>query len=502
MNYLLGIDIGTTSVKTLLITTEGEIVNSSVIEYPISTPYPCWAEQNPQDWWNATVVSIKNVAKNIDTTKILGVGLSGQMHGSVFLDKENKILRPCILWCDQRTAKECEFITEKIGKKKLIELVSNPALTGFTVGKILWVKNNEPETYNKIHKVLLPKDYIRFCLTGEYATEVSDASGTLLFDVKKRKWSEEMLKLLDIPLSWMPDCFESHQITGKVNKEAAKLTGLVEGTPVVGGGGDQAAQAVGSGIVEPGIISITIGTSGVVFAFSETPEVDPEGRIHTFCHAVEGKWHVMGVMLSAGGSLRWFRDNLGQDEVKIAYEKKVDPYEILLEGIDKIPSGSEGLIFLPYLSGERTPHADPYARGVFFGLTLKHTKKHMVKSVLEGVSFGLRDSLEIIKNLGIRVHQVRISGGGAKSKIWCQILADIINTEIVTITPTEGAALGVALLAGVGTKVYPKIEDACKKIIKKTGSVKPDKNNVEKYEKYYQIYCSLYHSVKETFKKL
>jgi len=492
MIYLMGIDIGTTGVKTLVLDEKGKVITSATEEYPIYTPKPNWAEQKPDHWWKATVQTIKKTLRKVKPAKIAAIGLSGQMHGSVFLDKDYKVLRPCILWCDQRTAKECYQITKIIGEERLIKLTCNPALTGFTAGKILWVRNNEPEVYEKIHKILLPKDYIRFCLTGQFATEVSDASGTLLFNVRNRKWSDEILNELSISKELLPECFESTIISGKISGSAAKRTGLLEGTPVVGGGGDQAAQSVGSGIVKPGIISTTIGTSGVVFAFAEEVKTDPQGRVHTFCHAVPGKWHVMGVMLQAGGSLRWFRDNFYPGE----------SYDVLMKKAEKIPPGSEGLIFLPYLTGERTPHADPYARGVFFGLTLRHTKTHMLRAVLEGVSYGMRDSLEIIKGMRINVNQIRTSGGGAKSKSWRQIQTDINGVKTLTINATEGAAYGAAILAGAGIKVFHSVESACDEIIKVTGETKPIKQNSDIYDEYYRVYRTLYGNLKDNFKHL
>jgi xylulokinase len=504
VGYLIGIDVGTTGTKTILIEETGKVVASATEEYPLSTPKPNWAEQNPEDWWQAAVKSIKKVltGSKVKPDDIRGIGLSGQMHGSVFIDKNYKVLRPCILWCDQRTAKECDYITSTIGKERLIELVSNPALTGFTAGKIIWVRNNEPAIYEKTYKILLPKDYIRFRLTGSLATEVSDASGTLLLDINKRKWSAEILEGLNISKDLLPECFESPEISGKITGEIAKLTGLKQGTPVAGGGGDQAAQAVGSGIVKRGVISITTGTSGVVFAFSDRPEVDPKGRVHTFCHAVPGKWHIMGVVLSAGGSLRWFRDSFCAEEKKEAQEKGVDVYEILTQKASAVKPGAEGLVFLPYLTGERTPHADPDAKGVFFGLSLLHTKSHLIRSILEGVGFGLRDSLEIIKELKVPVEQLRLSGGGARSSIWRQILADIYSSEVSTINVTEGASYGAALLAGVGTGVYKNVEEACNKTIKADDTIKPDKKNSKNYDKYYDIYQSLYSDLKSRFKKV
>ncbi len=504
MSYLMGIDVGTTGTKTLLCNEEGEILARSVEEYPLSTPQPNWAEQDPEDWWKATVTSIRKVIKDagIDPQDIKGLGLSGQMHGAVVIDKDYKVLRPCILWCDQRTADQCHYITEKIGRERLIELVSNPALTGFTAPKIVWIKENEPQIYEKAHKILLPKDYIRFRLTGNFATEVSDASGTLLFDVRNRKWSQEMLDELEISRDLMPQCYESPEVSGEISQGAAALTGLSPGTPVVGGGGDQAAGAVGNGVVEPGIISSTLGTSGVVFAFSEQVKVDPRLRAHTFCHAVPGKWHLMGVMLSAGGSLRWFRDTLGQEEVKRAREKGVDPYKILTEEAEKAPAGAEGLIFLPYLTGERTPHADPDAKGVFFGLTIRHRKSHLIRAVMEGVAYGLRDSLEILKELKIEIKQVRASGGGAKSPLWRQIQADINGVEMVTINVDEGPAFGVALLAGVGAGLYKNVEEAAQRTIRVTNTTSPDSPKVKLYDKHYQLYRSLYPILKDKFRQV
>ncbi|MBI5361009.1 MAG: xylulokinase [Planctomycetes bacterium] len=502
MKYHLGIDIGTTGVKTLLLNRRGSVVGASIKEYPMAMPEPGWAEQSPEDWWQAVIDSVREVLNlsGIPAGDIAGIGLSGQMHGSVFLDKDNKVLRPCILWCDQRTAKECAYIEWKIGRKKLIRLAGNPALTGFTAGKVLWVRNNEPGVYKKINKILLPKDYIRFRLTGAFATEVSDASGTLFLDVKNRKWSKQILEELDVPLSFMPECRESWEISGMITEKAGRLTGLKTGTPVIGGGGDQAAQAIGTGIVKPGIISINIGTSGVVFACSEKPQFDPAGRVHTFCHAVPRKWHVMGVMLAAGGSLRWFRDNLGREEARAAKQKGIDPYEALIEEARNIPAGSEGLMFLPYLSGERTPYADPCARGVFFGLGLRHTKGHMIKAVLEGVCFGLRDSLGIIEELGIPVKEIRVTGGGARSKAWIQILSDVLGREIITVEPAEGSAYGAALLAGIGAGVYADAAQACGRTIRTKAVFRPSPANASVYNRRYRLFRSLYKSLKEDFK--
>lgn len=506
MQYLLGIDIGTSGTKALLINAsrDGEVVASCTKTYPLYTPKPLWAEQEPEDWWQATIAAIRQIIdeSGIDAKQIKGIGLSGQMHGSVFLDGANQVLRPAILWCDQRTQAECDWIMNTVGRERTVELISNPVLTGFTAGKIIWLRNHEPEVYAQVKKVLLPKDYIRLKLTGEFATEVSDASGTALFNVTKRDWAWEMLDTIGIPADWMPKAYESPEVSGKINAEAAALTGLKAGTPVVGGGGDQAAGAVGNGIVEPGIISSTVGTSGVVFAFADKPVVDPGLRVHTFCHAVPGKWHVMGVMLSAGGSLRWYRDTFACQEQGVARALDLDPYELMNAEAAKVCPGSEGLIFLPYLTGERTPYPDPHARGVFFGITLRHDRGHFVRSVLEGVAYGLRDSFGILDAMGVPITQVRASGGGARSELWRQIQADVTGHDHVTINIDEGPALGVALLAGVGAGVYPSVEKACRSVIKVASTTKADGKTKKTYDKFYPIYQSLYQSLKGEFGKV
>ncbi|HEY3331869.1 MAG TPA: xylulokinase [Capsulimonadaceae bacterium] len=491
MTYYLGIDIGTSGTKVLLINDEGLPVASATHEYPLSTPRPLWAEQDPELWWTASVAGVKDVlAKSeIDPTTIGGIGLSGQMHGSVFLDKNDKVLRPALLWCDQRTQAECDWLTTEVGSENLVKYISNPVLTGFTAPKIIWLRNNEPDIYRQVTKVLLPKDYVRLKLTGVYATEVSDASGTALFDVKNRRWSREVLEAAQIPYDWMADCAESVAVTGWISAAAAAQTGLAEGTPVVGGGGDQAAGAVGTGVVETGIVSSTIGTSGVVFAYADEPATDPKMRIHTFCHAVPGKWHVMGVHLSSGGSLRWLRDEF----------YKGASYDVLNQEAGAVLPGSEGLVFLPYLTGERTPYPDPYAKGTFFGITLRHGRGHFARSVMEGVTYSLRDSFEIFKELGVEINEVRASGGGAKSPLWRQINADAIGAEHVTLSIDEGPALGVALLAAVGTGAFATVADACKTAIKVTNRVRPIGAHTETYNRFYPVYRSLYPALKDQF---
>lgn len=504
-NLLLGIDIGTSGTKALLIDDDGRVIGSSTVEYPLYTPFPSWSEQEPEDWWRATKEAVLSVINKtgVSPKLIKGIGLSGQMHGSVFLDEKGNVIRRAILWNDQRTAKQCDEIVERVGGvKRLLELTLNLALTGFTAPKILWLRENEPENYFKVHKVLLPKDYVRFRLTGEYASDVSDSSGTLLFDVKNRKWSKEMLNLLEIPEEWMPKVYESPEITGTLLPSIAEELGLPSGIPVVGGGGDNASQAVGSGIVKNGILFVSLGTSGVIFAHLDTPEGDPEGRLHTFCHAVPGKWHTMGVMLSAGGSFRWFRDSFGDVEIELSKWTGRDPYEFLTMEAENVPPGSEGLIFLPYLTGERTPHADPLAKGVFAGISLRHKKPYFVRSVLEGVAFGLRDSLELMKNLGIEMKEIRAIAGGARSKLWRQILADVFNTPITTINVTEGAAYGAALLAGVGVGVYKSVEEACDRVVKVMSLEEPNTERAKMYEEMYGLYRELYPLLKEYYRKL
>ena len=501
MSYLIGIDIGTTGAKTLLIDAAGRVLESATVEYPMYTPRPLWAEQDPEDWWQATIESIQQVLarSGISADEIAGLGLTGQMHGMVMLDADGQVLRRCIMWNDQRTGAECEWIMRTVGRERFLELTLNPSLPGFTAPKIIWTREHEPEVYARAAKVLLPKDYIRYRLTGVYATEVSDASGTVLLDVSRREWSREVLETLDIPYEWMPDCFESPEVSGRITPGAAELTGLPAGLPVVGGGGDQAAGGVGNGVVAPGLVSVTLGTSGVVFAYTEQPRRDPEGRLHTFCHAVPNKWHVMGVTLAAGGSFRWFRDALGQMETHVGLLSGVDPYQILTAEAAEAPAGCEGLIYLPYLSGERTPYPDPNARGTFFGLTLRHDKRHMIRAVLEGVAYSLRDSLELFREIGVPIEQVRASGGGARSPMWRQILADVFGTELVTINITEGAPYGAALLAGVGAGVYASVPEACEQAIRIESRIEPIAENQARYDDYYPVYRSLYPALKPAF---
>lgn len=495
MAYFLGLDVSTTSSKALLIDQNGVVLGTASSAHTLSSPKPLWSEQDPAEWWQAVINSIQTVISQtgVQPGEIEAVGLTGQMHGLVLLDEEGQVLRPAILWNDQRCQAQCDEIHNRIGKERFIQISGNVALTGFTVPKILWVAENEPEVYARARHVLLPKDYIRYKLTDELAMDKADGSGTVLFDIKTRDWSDELLAELDIPREWMPRTYEGPEITGLVSAEAAALTGLAPATPVVAGGGDQAAGAVGVGAVEPGIIGLTVGTSGVIFATTPSALIEPEGRLHAFCHAVPDSWHLMGVMLSAAGSLQWYRDTLASDM----------SFDDLLREAEAVPAGSEGLLFLPYLSGERTPHPDPLARGAFIGLTLRHTRGHMTRAVLEGVAFGLKDSFNLIRNAGLEeITQIRASGGGTKGALWRQILADVLESELVSVNTTEGGAFGAALLAGVGKGAWPDVVTACHQTIHITGKTSPDLDKFEVYRNAYQVYQELYPLLKDTFSKL
>jgi xylulokinase len=495
MNFL-GVDLGTSSVKIVVMNNTGQVTASLSKDYDVSYPKVGWAEQNPEDWWNATRDGIRDIIKNynIDGNSIKGIGFSGQMHGLVLLDQSGKVLRPAILWCDQRTQEECDYLNKEIGQDKISLYTGNMALTGFTAPKLLWVKKHEKEIFDKIAHVLLPKDYIRYRLTGVFATDVSDASGMLMLNVKERKWSSEMLDILQIKEEILPKVYESWEITGNLTKEVAEYTGLTEETVVVGGAGDQAAGAVGTGIVKSGILSVALGTSGVVFASSDKYEVDDENRLHSFCHS-NGKWHQMGVMLSAASCLKWWVEEINKDAPGDAFEN------LLTEGTEA-PVGSNGLVFLPYLMGERTPYSDPNAKGVYFGLNITSSRADMTRAVLEGVCFGLRDSLEILKSLQVPVEAVRVSGGGAKSPLWRQILADIFGVKVQVISSKEGPAYGAAILAAVGCGLYNSVDEACEKLIKVTATVDPIPENIEKYNRIYSVYNGLYPILKESFKEI
>jgi xylulokinase len=488
MNFL-GIDVGTSGTRALVIDPAGRIVGSATTEHvPFATPRPGWAEQDPADWWRATGEAVRSALTDagIDGAGIAAVGFSGQMHGSTLLDAQDQVVRPALLWCDQRTGAECDTITAKVGAARLIELTLNPALTGFTLPKLLWVRRHEPALWGRVRSVLLPKDYVRFRLTGERATDVADASGTLLFDVANRRWSAEIAGILDIDLSLLPRAFESPEVTGTVSASGAAATGLRPGTPVVAGGGDQAAGAVGMGIVEAGLVSATIGTSGVVFAATSKPALDPKGRVHTFCHAVPGMWHVMGVTQGAGLSLRWLRDMMGGGLT----------YDQLSEAAAGVPPGCDGARWTPYLMGERTPHLDPGARAALVGLTASHTRGHLVRAVLEGVTFSLQDSFAIFAEMGVPVSGVRLGGGGARSPLWRQIQADVYGHTAEIVEAEEGAAYGAAILAGVGAGAWPSVDGACKAIVKVASRVPPSPVAVAALRAVYADWRGIYPALK------
>ena len=490
--HCLGIDVGTGGTRAVLIDGAGQIVASETIEHvPFASPQTGWAEQDPDDWWRAAVAAIRAVLShdNITPDSISAVGLSGQMHGAVLLDADDKLLRPSIIWCDQRSEAQCQQLTEQIGASRLIELTCNPALTGFTLPKILWVKDHEPEHWRRLRSLLLPKDYVRLRLTGDKAIDVADASGTLLLDVSARQWSREMLDAAGINDNVLPRLFESPEITGSVSQSAAELTGLRVGTPVVAGAGDQAAGAVGMGIVKPGSVSATIGTSGVVFAATNNPALDPKGRVHTFCHAIPNRWHVMGVTQGAGLSLRWFRDQFG-----------LAPYDQLTAEAANVPAGADNLLWAPYLMGERTPHLDPNARAALVGLTASHTRAHVVRAILEGVAFSLRDSLEIFRDMNVPVESIRLGGGGARSKLWRQIQADVYAHAVDIVQAEEGAAYGAALLAGVGGGLWKSVDDACAEVVRVVDRIEPDAAAVKVLEPLYRSYRELYPALHKVFK--
>jgi xylulokinase len=502
VGYFIGIDIGTSSTKSLLIDGQGNILAEASASYDVLTPKPLWTEQNPDDWWNATVKTVRAVVKQarIKGEAVQAIGLSGQMHGSVFLDKKCNVIRPALLWNDQRTAAQCEEITNRAGgREELIRMVANPALTGFTAPKILWLRAHEPKNFARLAHVLLPKDEIRRRLTGEFATDVSDASGMLLLNVVERKWSTELLGKLELDPDLLAPVYESEEITGSLLPEVAKQLGLTTECKVVAGAGDCAAGAVGNGIVRKGLLTASLGTSGVMFIHSDEPQYDTAGRLHTFCHAVRGKWHMMGVTLSAAGSLQWFMENVCKE---LSAKRGVDPYQLLNAEAEKVDAGSNGLLFLPYLAGERTPHADPNARGAFVGLTTSHERGHMARAVMEGVAMSLRESLEIIKQLGVPVREMRVSGGGAKSALWKQIIADVMNQAACTMSAEQGPAFGVALLAATGCGEFKNIEEACKATIETTAKTSPQRAVVKTYDRSFNIYRSLYGSLKQAFDEI
>jgi len=493
--YFLGIDVSTTGAKALLIDEKGRVAASATTALTLQTPKPLWSEQDPHEWWKGTAASIRKALSEARATgeDVAAVGLTGQMHGLVLLDGQRNVLRPAILWNDQRTGAECAEIERRVGRSQLIREVGNVALTGFTAPKILWVRNHEPAVYAKAKLVLLPKDYVRLQLTGVAAMDKADGSGTILFELKARTWSMLVLDKLDIPADWLPPTFEGPEVTGKLTAEAAAETGLKAGTPVMAGGGDQSAGAVGAGAVRPGVVSLTLGTSGVVFATTDAPLVEPEGRLHAFCHAVPGRWHFMGVTLSAAGSLQWYRDTLTPKE----------SFADIVAEAEQAPAGSDGLLFMPYLSGERTPYPDPHARGAFVGLTVRHRRAHLTRAVLEGVAFSMKDCFSLLQGAGLgAVKEVRIAGGGAKGPLWRRIVASALALPMVTVNSTEGAAYGAALLAGVGSGAWPSVEAACDATIAVTGRDEPVPDWSKAYEALYPRYRELYGVLKPTYDKL
>lgn len=501
----LGIDIGTTGCKALLLDRAGSVRSTAASEYPLSTPRPLWSEQEPRDWWRGACKAIRETVARAQASAgdIACVGLTGQMHGLVLLDTHGKPLRPAILWNDQRTSAECDEIHRRVGgemggHERVIQITGKPALPSFTAPKVLWVRTHEPDVFRRAAHLLLPKDYVRYCLSGAFAIDVADGSGTGLLDVRQRAWSLEMVAALDVPKGWLPDVFESPAVCARVSNEGAAATGLLAGTPIVAGAGDQAAEAVGLGAIHDGEVSVAIGTSGVVFVSFDSPRIERDGLLHAYCHASPGKWHMMGVMLSAGGSLRWYRDVLCEAERAEAAKRGVDPYEIITESAARAPPGCEDLIFLPYLTGERTPHADPNARGAFVGFTLRHTKAHLARAVIEGVTFGLLDCLNLVRDLGFNAKSVRVSGGGSHSAFWRQMLADVFNADVATVNTTHGAALGAAILAAVGAGAFTSVDQACASLVRETSRTAPGAN-ASVYPVFVERYRSLYRSLQDEF---
>ena len=489
MSVLIGLDVGTGGARAVAVNESGEEVAEASSEYPLHSPHPGWTEQDPADWWEGAREALQKAATE-SGEQVAGIGLTGQMHGSVFLDASDQVIRPALLWNDQRTHRQCERITRAVGEERLISIAGNPALTGFQAPKIVWLRDEEPDDYGRISRVLLPKDYVRLQLTGEYATDASDAAGTLLLDIRARDWSGEILDALEIPQEWMPEVYEGPESTGILREDVAEELGLPPSIPVAAGGGDNAAAAVGTGIVGPGLVNSSVGTSGVLFVHTSDFNPDPSGRLHAFCHAVPGAYHLMGVTLSAGGSLSWWRETLGGD------------YDELIEAASGVWPGSEGLVFLPYLSGERTPHLDPKARGTFFGLTARHGLGHMTRAVMEGVIFSLRDSLEIMRRLGVPIEDVRATGGGARSALWRQLQADIYGTPIRRTAADEGPAYGAALLAGVASGTYADVDEASSVVRLREEITEPDTDRAKIYEEHYEVYRSLYPATSSAMSRL
>src|SRR6266567_1340867 len=498
MDHILGVDVGTGGTRAVVVDRKGTIVGSATAEHvPFASPKIGWAEQDPHDWYQATGSAIRQAISSagVPPSEIAAVGLAGQMHGAVLLDENDKVLRPALIWCDQRTRAQCDWLNAKIGERQIIELTCNPALTNFTLTKLLWVRDNEPEIWKRFRRVLLPKDYVRFRLTGEHAIDVADASGTLMLDVTHRRWSEEMMSAAGLPMNCLPKLYESPEVCGRITAAGASHSGLNEGTPVVAGAGDQAGGAVGMGIVRAGAVSATIGTSGVVFAATNTPAMDKKGRVHTFCHAVPERWHVMGVTQAAGLSFRWLRDLLRASSSELSYD-------VLTREAAAVPPGSDGVLWAPYLMGERTPHLDPNARGTLTGLAASHTRGHVTRAVLEGVAFSLKDTFSLFEEMRVPVTNIRLGGGGARSDLWRQIQADVYAHEVEILQAEEGAAYGAALLAGVAAKFWSSVEEACDAVVKVQRRVTPQPQAIDALRRQYRNYRQLYPALKSLFQSM
>ena len=495
--YVLGIDVGTGGTRVVIVKPDGCVLASAMEDHAhFASPQIGWAEQHPEDWWRACTVAIRKAlsAANLHGDEICCVGYSGQMHGAVMLDGQGKVVRPALIWCDVRTQPQCRELTERVGADRLIESTCNPALANFTATKLLWVRENEPANWRRVRYVMLPKDYVRYRMTGERATDVADASGTLLLDVPKRRWSGEVLRAVNLTEEILPTLYESPEVCGQISSAGQAATGLKMGTPVIAGAGDQAAGGVGLGIAAPGAVSATIGTSGVVFAATDRPALDRQGRLHTFCHAIPGRWHVMGVTQAAGLSLRWFRDQFGA-----GVDDGRDPYERLSDEAATVSPGCDGLLWTPYLMGERTPHLDPQARGALVGLTAKHTRAHVIRAIMEGVAFSLHDTFTIFQEMNVPVNCIRLGGGGARSPLWRQIQADVYGREVEWLAAEEGAAYGAALLAGVGAKVWSSVDAACSTVVRVKQKLPPDSRNMTVLNESYAAYRRVYPATREIF---
>jgi xylulokinase len=494
MNFL-GIDVGTGGTRALIIDAQGMVVASASAEHQnFASPRPGWAEQDPLDWWQACGAAVRQALQSsgIRADEIACVGFSGQMHGAVLLDSSDEVVRPAIIWCDQRSEAQSRELEQMFGRDTLIRLTCNPPLTNFTLTKLLWVRETEPQNWSRVAHVMLPKDYVRFRLTGERAIDMADASGTLLLDVANRRWSAEVLAKTGIDKNLLPALFESPEVCGKISAAGADATGLRAGTPVVAGAGDQAAGAVGMGIARVGAVSATIGTSGVVFASTDRPAMDPAGRLHTFCHAIPGRWHVMGVTQSAGLSLRWYRDNFGAASPGLQKKDLRDPYDVFAEEGSTAPAGSEGAFWVPYLMGERTPHLDPNARAALIGLTASHTRAHVIRAIMEGVAFSLKDSFTIFDEMKIPVTSIRLGGGGARSPLWRQIQADVYGREVEIVEAEEGAAYGAAILAGTGAGGWSSVEQACDAVVRVAKRIAPNQKDSQTMATAYRTYRKIY----------